>query len=373
MILESHPVLLPRIIELCLSKCYFLWNEKIYLLENSAPIGLALMVVIAEAFLQYHEKNAIDTALRMNPPVAPKSFLRYVDDSHARFKDMQQAEKFQQILNEQSQQIKYTIEIEDSSKSLQFLDLDVKNNNGQYEMKVYRKAAITNVQVKPNSGHDPKVLKSIFTGFLHRAYSVCHEKYRQDEINFLIDNFVENGYNKGELIKIETDYRKKREETTDHQPKEEEPNKIVKLPWIPGISPKLRKSFRKAGYKAVFKSTSNLKTILTSKNKSSLPSNSHPGVYKISCKCGKKYVGETKLKISSRAEQHKMDIFNKKWTTSGITQHAEICKEGYDWENVYTLKIEDNRFDRKMRESLEIQLQETSPHNEQGLNLDDSQ
>ena len=189
----------------------------------------------------------------------------------------------------------------------------------------------------------------------------------------MIDNFVENGYNKGELIKIETDYRKKREETTDHQPKEEEPNKIVKLPWIPGISPKLRKSFRKAGYKAVFKSTSNLKTILTSKNKSSLPSNSHPGVYKISCKCGKKYVGETKLKISSRAEQHKMDIFNKKWTTSGITQHAEICKEGYDWENVYTLKIEDNRFDRKVREALEIQLQETSPHNEQGLNLDDGQ
>ena len=287
------------LIELCLSKCYFLWNEKIYLLENSAPIGLALMVVIAEAFLQYHEKNAIDTALRMNPPVAPKSFLRYVDDSDARFKDMEQAEKFQQILNEQSQQIKYTIEIEDSSKSLQFLDLDVKNNNGQYEMKVYRKAAITNVQVKPNSGHDPKVLKSIFTGFLHRAYSVCHEKYRQDEINFLIDNFVENGYNKGQLIKIETDYRKKREETTDHQPKEEEPNKIVKLPWIPGISPKLRKSFWKASYKAVFKSTSNLKTILTSKNKSSLPSNSHPGVYKISCKCGKKYVGETKLKIST--------------------------------------------------------------------------
>ena len=75
----------------------------------------------------------------MNPPVAPKSFLRYVDDSHARFKDMQQAEKFQQILNEQSQQIKYTIELEDSSKSLQFLDLDVKNNNGRYEIKVYPK------------------------------------------------------------------------------------------------------------------------------------------------------------------------------------------------------------------------------------------
>lgn len=40
------------LIELCLSKCYFLWEDKIYLLNNSAPIGLALMVVIAEAYVQ---------------------------------------------------------------------------------------------------------------------------------------------------------------------------------------------------------------------------------------------------------------------------------------------------------------------------------
>ena len=109
------------LIDLCLSKCYFLWEEKIYLLKNSAPIGLALMVVIAEAFLQYHEKNAIDTA----------------------------------------------------QQSLHFLDLNITNINGRYEYKIHRKNAITNVQVKPNSGHDPKVLKGIFTGFLHRAHTIC--------------------------------------------------------------------------------------------------------------------------------------------------------------------------------------------------------
>ena len=40
----------------------------------------------------------------------------------------------------------------------------------------------------------------------------------------------------------ENDYRKKRESTEeDNQQREEEPKKIVKLPWIPGISQKLRK------------------------------------------------------------------------------------------------------------------------------------
>ena len=63
----------------------------------------------------------------------------------------------------------------------------------------------------------------------------------------------------------------------------ETPNKlpIITLPWIPGLSPKLRKAYKKAGYKTVFKSNKNLQKLLTSKNKSILPMNSYPGVYKI--------------------------------------------------------------------------------------------
>ena len=62
--------------------------------------------------------------------------------------------------------IQYTMETENFEKSLQFLDLNITNINDRYEYKIHRKNAITNVQVKPNSGHDPKVLKEIFTGFL---------------------------------------------------------------------------------------------------------------------------------------------------------------------------------------------------------------
>ena len=71
----------------------------------------------------------------------------------------------------------------------------------------------------------------------------------------------------------------------------DEPTTTVTLPWIPGLSPKLRKSFRKAGIKAVFKSNANLKTLLRSNNKCKLPDNSLPGVYLTSCKCGKKVRG----------------------------------------------------------------------------------
>ena len=110
-----------------------------------------------------------------------------IDDSHAQFVINDQAIAFQEILNKQDKNIKYTIKTENEN-SLQFLDLNITINGGQYTFKVYRKNAITNVQLKPNSGHDPKTLRGIFTGFLHRA-----QKHQQEKIDFLVQNFVDNG------------------------------------------------------------------------------------------------------------------------------------------------------------------------------------
>ena len=70
------------LIELCLKKCYFTWKNDIRELDDAGPIGLSLMVVIAEAFLQYIERKAINKALRAKPSLAPITYKRYVDDSH---------------------------------------------------------------------------------------------------------------------------------------------------------------------------------------------------------------------------------------------------------------------------------------------------
>ena len=90
------------LIELCLSKCYFLWENQFHELEDSGPIGLSLMVVMAEGFLQKIEKVAIEVALNRNPSVAPKTYKRYVDDSHSRFDSIENAENFKNILNQQN-------------------------------------------------------------------------------------------------------------------------------------------------------------------------------------------------------------------------------------------------------------------------------
>ena len=68
---------------LFLSKCYVLYENNIRLFQNSRPIGPSLMVVLSKCYLHKTECKAIMEAL--NYQIAPKTFRRLVDDSHARF------------------------------------------------------------------------------------------------------------------------------------------------------------------------------------------------------------------------------------------------------------------------------------------------
>ena len=83
-----------KLTELCLSK-YLLYENKIRLLENAGPIGLSLMVVLSESYLQHLEHKAIAEALAIQ--IQPKTFKRYVDDSHARFTSKRHANTFKKF------------------------------------------------------------------------------------------------------------------------------------------------------------------------------------------------------------------------------------------------------------------------------------
>ena len=119
------PTDIHKLTELCLSKSYFLYENKIRLLENTGPIGLSLIVVLSESYLQHLEHKAIAEALAIQ--IQPKTFKRYVDDSHARFTSKHHANTVQEILNKQDPAIQYTIEYENGNKSLNFLDINITN------------------------------------------------------------------------------------------------------------------------------------------------------------------------------------------------------------------------------------------------------
>ena len=104
-----------QLIELCVSECYFLYNNLIWKLHNSGPIGLSIMVVLSECYLQrIEEKTYLFFALN----VSPKTFKGYVDDSQDRFENKQQSLQFFEILNKQDSSVQYTIEFVNNEKQI---------------------------------------------------------------------------------------------------------------------------------------------------------------------------------------------------------------------------------------------------------------
>ena len=153
------------------------------------------MVVLSESYLENLEKTATELALRFD--IAPGTFRRYVDDSHAQFGSRSNATEFLNVLYCQEPQIQYTTEYQNDHKELNFLDVTIKNNSNQsYDFTVYPKQAIAIVQIKPHSNICPNIAMGVFKGALYnvRALQICSENYLAQEIDFLINVFGENGY-----------------------------------------------------------------------------------------------------------------------------------------------------------------------------------
>ena len=125
----------------------------------------------------------------MTLDIAPKTFRRYVDDTHARFGSRNNAIEFLNVLNSQDSQIPYTIEYENDHKELNFLDAIIRNNlNHSYNFAVYRKPVITNVQIKPHSNVCLNIAVGVFKGSLSRALHICLENYlgRHSKSTFVV-------------------------------------------------------------------------------------------------------------------------------------------------------------------------------------------
>ena len=168
---------------------YFLRNNEIRILKNSGPIGLSFLVVSFESYVQNLEHKAIGEAFTVN--LAPETYRRYVDDTHAWFTSKEQSCEFQNILNIQGKHIQFIIEDENDEKCLNFLHIEIKNNNGRYEFDVHRKPALTNVQIKPHSCIPPGLITSMFKEFLARVTKICSEKYLKAEIENVTDHPLE--------------------------------------------------------------------------------------------------------------------------------------------------------------------------------------
>ena len=82
-------------------------------------------------------------------------------------------------------------------------------------------------------------------------------------------------------------------------------------------------------------------------------------IYKITCSCCKKYVGETGRTIEERIEtieEHEADVNNKRSVEkiAGLSQHLRESRHTPNWKEIEILARENNIVKRKFKESVAI-------------------
>ena len=160
------------------------------------------------------------------------------------------------------------MEKEHQSQKLNFLHVTIINTGARkYGFKIHGKNAIANVQTKSHSYVNPASIRSTFKVFVSRAKKLCSEKFLDEELNSLIDMFLDNRHDQNYLNSIIRENKHQAAKTENTH------SNSVKLPWIPIIGPKIRKELRKTGFKDIFTSAAKLKNILFN-NKSKLLPNS---------------------------------------------------------------------------------------------------
>ena len=175
----------------------FLFNGNLYEQIDGLAMGSPIAPALANIFL-----NLLETDFLNNCPLEfkPIFYRRYLDDTFVIFHDETQADQFLQYINNQHNNIKFTIEKERNNR-LPFLDLLISksNNNTNYNFNtsVYRKPTYTDLGTSFFSSCCYKYKINAIKTLLHRAQKLSSNyALLCSEILYLRRYFDSNGYPK---------------------------------------------------------------------------------------------------------------------------------------------------------------------------------
>ena len=135
-------------------------------MEGSGPIGLSLMVVIAQIYMDYTIEKALKLAKKQKIK-RPLALHAYMDDTFGII--IQNEEKIEHLnflkcLNKVHPALKFTCEIEKNSR-ISFLDtLIIKEENGFLNTTVYRKSSNTGLTINPKTNQGPNTWIGVLKG-----------------------------------------------------------------------------------------------------------------------------------------------------------------------------------------------------------------
>ena len=169
------------------------------------------MVTMAQVWMDYTIDTAINIAHQKQITV-PDNIEPYMDDILCSITSRQYirsglrsnsnnnndpALDFKECLSSVHPRVKFTHEEEENNK-IAFLDVLIeRHEDGSLSTSLYRKPTNTNVLIRPESCHDPKVHAATFKGELCRATRLCSstESLKREKA-FIIQMYEDNGHDR---------------------------------------------------------------------------------------------------------------------------------------------------------------------------------
>ena len=361
-LVERTPLPAERIAELlqlCLKSTYFSYNGEFYEQRQGAAMGSPVSAVVANLYMEFFEELALQSA-----PSRPRFWKRYVDDTCC-IMEKDEVEPLLNHLNSVRTTIKFTMELERDG-SLPFLDTKLtRREGGALDVTVFRKPTHTDRYLHFSSHHPASAKRAAVRSLFDRARNVTLRKENlREEEDHLTTTFKQNGYPLPFIRAISSSIQEPPtppEEESDEEPDDEGSQEderkppLAVIPYVSGVSERIRKACEKFNLRVVFKSGPTLRSLFT-KVKDPLPKEKLAGVvYQIPCQCGKVYVGETQRRLETRVKEHR-DACNKGDTwKSAIAEHQWDQQHQVDWDATRVLDRAARPVQLKVKEALHIE------------------
>lgn len=364
-------------VKLCLTTTYFTFLDVLYRQTEGVAMGSPVSPVVANLFLNRLETSALQTFAH-----PPRIWLRYVDDTFAII-TASQVQAFLTCLNEQSTNIKFTMETENDDRNINFLDCHLSvGENKSFTVGIHRKPTHSDRYLQYESSHPYCIKRGIICTLADRVNKLCSdESTRYKELKRLKKVLLENGYPKRLIQKcLNPKDNPRNHEANNTQQSSPTRRNAVMIPYRTGTSDAIRKILRDYDIETFFRVDNTLQRHLMKAKDAIVPKHQTNCVYQIRCsQCPAEYIGQTCRQLQVRMAEHKRhtkypprnETERKKLEKdSAIALHAVTENHTIDFDNVRILQAGFRSYAERMcAEALEISAHPNCVNRTEGVKI----
>ncbi|CAH1242631.1 Hypp6913 [Branchiostoma lanceolatum] len=329
-------------------------------------MGSSVSPIVVNLYMEKFENKALSTF--NGPP--PANWFRYVDDTWCRLKK-RVADDFFDHINQVDDNIKFTQE-SCQNNMLPFLDTKtIIEKDGNLQFEVYRKPTHTDQYLAFDSHHPLEHKLAVIKTLFHRADNVItSDEAKTDEHRHLRVALAKCGYQNWTFNKAlkPSDQSKK---TLKCRPLTNRNKVNITIPYVQGVSEKLRRIFQNFNIATNFKPHSTLRQKLVHPKDRPEKGIKANVIYKLKCEepnCNNMYIGETSRPLKERYKEHCRKSANR--YSSAIYHHLKHNQgHSFNFESTDILDREERWFERGIREAIYERMYNPALNRKGGLRV----